>query len=32
MCEADKTPVLSRYAVAYSINWIPACAGMTLFF
>jgi len=29
--EADKTGVLSRFAEHISINWIPACAGMTGF-
>ena len=28
-CEADKTTMLSRHAGNYSINWIPAFAGMT---
>ncbi|MDD2776139.1 MAG: hypothetical protein PHU06_09295 [Gallionella sp.] len=28
-CEADKTMMLSRRAGTFSINWIPACAGMT---
>jgi len=27
--EADKTVVLSRFAAAFLIIWIPACAGMT---
>jgi hypothetical protein len=27
--EADKTVMLSRFAGYISINWIPACAGMT---
>ena len=28
-CEADKNKMLSRCAGNYSINWIPAFAGMT---
>ena len=27
-CEADKLAISSRFAGDFSINWIPACAGM----
>ncbi|MDD2686303.1 MAG: hypothetical protein PHY62_09120 [Gallionella sp.] len=29
LCEADQTKMLSRCTGNYSINWIPAFAGMT---
>ena len=28
--EADKTLVLNRFAGIFLIDWIPACAGMTV--
>jgi len=31
-CVADQTKKLSHFVGDFSINWIPACAGMTHFY